>query len=829
MNSRRLLKFFSFFLSLVAVCSAGSVLAREVRVGVYHNEPKIFIDAEQKPAGILIDLLDNLAAQVGWKLVYVPCAWQECLNALEAGHIDLMPDVAYSPERDLLFDFHSTPVLHSWSQVFSRKGLNINSVFDLEGKTVAVLEGSIQQTSIISMIHGFGLKVQMIPVESFDDAFGRVASGQVDAVITNNLFGVFNIERYQMVDTPVAFMPARLFYATAEGRNADLLATIEQTLKAWLSDPDSAYFQILKKWRGQSPTAFVPTYVWRLLAALGMLLVLVSIIALVLRWQVKLKVRHLVAEKAKVQAILDALPDLLFEIDVDGRIDSFHSRDAELLVAPPADLIGRLLTEVLPADVARVCQSALAEAADHGVSIGKQYALEVAGGQHFFELSVARKAVDSGQKPSFIVLVRDITERKQALDELARHHDQLEEQVKLRTQELRLAKEAAETANIAKSAFLANMSHEIRTPLNAITGMAHLIRRAGLNADQSARLDKLELASNHLLGVINTVLELSKIEAGKFALEQIPIRIENVLGNVVSMLHDRAKAKQLTLITEFEALPRHLLGDPVRLEQALINYATNAIKFTESGQITLRAKILQESALDVLLRFEVEDTGIGIEPAVLSRLFSAFEQADNSTTRKYGGTGLGLAITKKLAQLMEGEAGAYSSPGKGSTFWFSARLQKFESTEETVEPINPADVELILKRDFAGRRVLLVEDEPVNREIALILLEDVGLQVDLAHDGVEAVDLVKKQAYDLILMDVQMPNLDGLDATRQIRELAFGATVPVLAMTANAYAEDKARCLAAGMDDFISKPVDPDILFGVLFTWLTKSAEIVEG
>ena len=318
--------------------------------------------------------------------------------------------------------------------------------------------------------------------------------------------------------------------------------------------------------------------------------------------------------------------------------------------------------------------------------------------------------------------------------------------------DLKRAREQAETANVAKSAFLANMSHEIRTPLNAITGMAHLIRRSGVTPAQGERLGKIEAAGKHLLEIINAVLDLSKIEAGKFGLEETDVNLGEIANNVASMLFERVHAKHLTLVIEPHPLPRLLLGDPTRLQQALLNYVTNAVKFTETGTITLCARQLEESPDSVLVRFEVRDTGIGISSEEMTRLFSVFEQADSSTTRRYGGTGLGLAITRKLARLMGGDAGALSTPGVGSTFWFTARLRKNASVGGLARPSPSGSADERGARDFRGCRILLAEDEPINREITLELLEEAGLVVDVAEDGVEAVDQATRNDYDLILM-----------------------------------------------------------------------------
>jgi len=376
--------------------------------------------------------------------------------------------------------------------------------------------------------------------------------------------------------------------------------------------------------------------------------------------------------------------------------------------------------------------------------------------------------------------------------------------------------EAAEVANIAKSAFLANMSHEIRTPMNGILGMASLLRRDGVTARQADRLDKIDTAGRHLLSVINDILDISKIEAGKLVLECAPLDVGSVLANVRSILSERVRTKGLQLLVEADAMPAGLQGDPTRLQQALLNYATNAVKFTEAGSIILRCRVLEETSDGFRLRFEVQDTGIGIEAETIARLFASFEQADNSTTRKYGGTGLGLAITRHLAELMGGAAGVDSIAGKGSTFWFTVLLAKREGGGSDTARSDAVAAETAIREAHGGARVLVVDDEPINREVAGMLLEDAGLLVDQAEDGEQAVAMARAASYAAILMDMQMPRLDGLAATRRLRELSACRDTPIIAMTANAFAEDKARCLEAGMDDFLVKPFAPETLFAVI-------------
>lgn len=531
---------------------------------------------------------------------------------------------------------------------------------------------------------------------------------------------------------------------------------------------------------------------------------------------------------AHLNALIEYLPDLLWLKDPDGVYLACNPRFEAFFGTRKENILGRTDYDFVDKELADFFREHDRKAMQRGGPSVNEEWITFANDGHRELLETTKVPVIDGQGKLIGVLGigHDISERKRNEAELEKHRQQLELLVGERTIELRQAKDQAEAANRAKSTFLANMSHELRTPMNAIMGMTGSALQRTDDVQQKERLSKVMHASRHLLAVISDILDLSKIEAERMTLEQTAFTLEGILRDMEALLKGKAQEKALNLSVDLPAAlgKQRLCGDPVRLRQVMINLVGNAIKFTpQGGRVDVRIAALAESDADLHYRIEVIDTGIGIAESSLPRLFNAFEQSDNTMTRKYGGTGLGLAICKRLIGLMGGEIGVRSQEGSGTTFWFSLRQRKaMTESDNGADTINE-DACAAIAREFSGLTILLAEDEPINQEVTCELLIDSGLTVDVADDGAAAVALARRKPYALILMDMQMPVMNGIDATRAIRALPGYAQVPVLAMTANAFAEDRQRCLDAGMNDHIGKPVAPDMLFQSILKWLRRT------
>jgi PAS domain S-box-containing protein len=514
------------------------------------------------------------------------------------------------------------------------------------------------------------------------------------------------------------------------------------------------------------------------------------------------------------RTLIEALPDVILRLDLEGRHLFVSEKVSTLTDLPVATILGRTNQELgLPETLCRFWDDALRAIERTGQAQELEFEHDTPRGRRTISCRIVPEPGLDGKPSTVLSICRDVTERRRAAAELARHRDHLEELVAQRTVALTEATAAAEAANRAKSRFLAHMSHELRTPLGAIIGLTGLARERIDDGVLKSQLDKVLQASQHLLTLIEDILDLSRIEAERMVLDETVFELRSVFDSVLHLAGHRAEEKGLALSLELapELADGALLGDPLRLKQVLLNLVDNAIKFTARGCIVVRA----QGQPGGRLRFEVVDDGAGVALHDRARLFEPFERADDRATRQTGGTGLGLAIARQLVTLMGGEIGVDSRPQAGSTFWFTVPLRQADVPPGP--PGEPAQTAAAarqaLQRAHAGAAVLVAEDDAVSREICAELLRLAGLEVTLAVDGEEAVALAGRQRFGLILMDMQMPRLDGLGATARLRASGPNRETPVMALTANAFDEDRRRCLAAGMDAFLSKPVDAAALY----------------
>ena len=921
-----------------------------LRVGVERAgwPPFDVLDEQGRHRGLSGDYLALLAQRIGVRLEPVLLDdWNAALAALREGRVDLLPSVAQTPERDAYMAFTRSYLVSS-SLIFTRGEQGVQRVADLDGRLVAIERGYVLQQALRDKVAG----VRLLEVADTEEALRAVSSGRADAYVGDMIVASYLIRELNLTNLELrgeTGLSTSEFRFAARRDQAQLIALLDRALASLTEGEQDA---IKQRWLPPL-TAFN----WRRLLQVGWpyLLVLLGLVAFVLVWNRRLAVQIAERQRAEaeaerqrstLEALINAIPDPIWFKDTEGRYVGVNRACAELFGRPRQEIRGLRDEDLLHPEWADV-------RTEHDLT-----ALNWPGpyeSEGWSEYPDGRRAVfdtlrttfhdERGQLLGLVGVSRDITLRKQAEEELAR------------------AKELAEEAARLKSDFLANMSHEIRTPMNAIIGMSHLALKTDLQPRQRDYVNKIQQAGQHLLGIINDILDFSKIEAGKLAIERIEFDLQQVLENLASLIGDKADGKGLELVFNLDPeLPQQLIGDPLRLGQILINYANNAVKFTERGEVEVILRGEARTAESLELYMGVRDTGIGLTAEQQGRLFASFQQADTSTTRKYGGTGLGLAICKRLAEAMGGSVGVASQVGQGSLFWCrvplgiggqaarllppadlrgrrvlvvddndSARqvlrgmldsmsfraeaagsgavaLQRLREAQQQGEPfelvvldwqmpgmdgletarriaqlglqpsphllmatahgreevllgaervgieevlLKPLNASLLFDAlirslggegtarglarlpegeaapAFGGQRVLLVEDNELNREVACGLLQESGLQIDQAEHGQAALDLLRASAdghYALVLMDMQMPVLDGIAATRVLRGEPRFAALPIVAMTANAMPADRERCLAAGMNDHLGKPIEPAELWRVLGRWIGAGA-----
>lgn len=796
----------------------------EVRVGIYQNPPKIFVNEEGEPSGFFPEITEAIAESNNWELVWVESPWPALLESLEAGELDLLLDVAKTPERVEQMALNDNVVLSNWSTFYNRKeDPRLISIRDLQGQRIAVLEGSSQLAELQFELESLQLDTFMVPLSSFGAVLREVAEGRADVAVVNQLVGKwYGDDLRGLRENDIIFQPVALHVAASQEAAALLLPDFDTALEELKANPDSAYFLAMEKWilRKENGTL-------RFWAKVGPWILGIAVLVLVtlglIRWQLMVRTRQL-KEKIreteelnrslqeqqtslrKYEFILEHIPYVVWTANPQAQLTFCNQHGLRLTGAKMDEMLQTGWEKYVHPDDLPVLWEKWKKAVENkAVFLNEERIYSIQEDQWRWHLMQATPMLnDSGEVTQWAGVATDI------------------HQLRIHQDELIAAKDQADQANRAKSEFLAMMNHELRTPLNAIIGSSDLLIEDVCSGSRRDLVRIILNSGNHLMQLISDILELSRIEAGHFELDTITVDLRNLVQQCTTQLSDAVSSKGLELgVHVDERLPVRVLSDPKAILQILSNLVGNAVKFTSKGRVDVALEWTPsgENPDRGRLCIRVSDTGPGISAEAREWIFEPFRQQDMTSRRDFGGTGLGLAICSRLAEALCGNLQLKESSDKGSVFEFSAEMEVVRDSDST-DTIHRGSRQGQSSGKYSFSRigrVLLVEDDPGNIRIFEMTLTRLGLKCDIAKTGEHAVQLAISNPYDVIFMDIWLPGMDGIEAARQIRQLV-GKTAKsvIVAHTAHAMEENRLACLSAGIDKFLTKPTRMQDIVAVL-------------
>ena len=824
-----------FLLLIIGFHSFANEQQTPIRIVLMENFPPLIYSSESNQIrGFIPERWALWQEKTGQLVEITTLEWSLALNEFNAGKFDVIEAITLTPEREKNYLFSEPWITLDVVLYYPKHIRGISDISSAQAFQIGVVRGD----ACIDYLRDQGA-VNLVFFPTYDDVVDAAAKGDIyvfcgHKLMTNYFLAQRNVSDQFLHTNSIYSAPGH--WAVRSDR-PELRILIQQGFQLFTDHEDQ---QLRDKWLGQTLLQpMIPVWVTWLVYTV---LTLLGVLLIILVWLRTL--RRLVTQRTReLENYRDHLEELVEQRtqELKSLADNLLRSSKEQQAVFDTAMVGiMLLVEHKILRCNRSLESMLGY--ESGELIDKSPKLWFRDEKSYLELN--ERFWEAMKTQGFIneelaLLHKNkqsiwVRFQAQPIDQHDLDKGVAAVLINISTeyaalQEMQKARFLAEDATRTKSEFLANMSHEIRTPMNAIMGMTHLALQTDLDLQQQNYLEKIHRSSRHLLGVINDILDFSKIEAGKLELEQVTFNLKSLLSDVLDTLYPSAKAKGLELTLEIDPrLSEWYQGDSLRIQQILLNLGNNAIKFTEHGTVVIRSAVVALQKECFTLHFSVEDSGIGLSKEQQSKLFRSFEQADSSITRKYGGSGLGLAISYKLVILMAGKVGVQSELGRGSTFWFQIDLKAVFDADE----ISKAEIE---SRTFhvnslsqhnnnfqltSNKSILLVEDNQMNQEVALALLKTLGVHVDLVENGLEALQALKEKSYDLVLMDIQMPVMDGLTATKTIRKQPHLKHLPIIAMTASVLTSDRDACFEAGMNDHIAKPIEPEKLHKKLTKWL---------